>query len=129
MAALREIVGGVTRDPVPTAEVLRRVRHAESVVRVDERDPEVVLELLLAERESPTGAADLVRRHAHVLGAAGKDELGLPELDLLRGEQDGLKSRTAETVDRQRRGLLPHAGCESDVPREVDRIARRPEQL
>src|SRR5213593_2798882 len=118
MAALREFVGRVTRDPVLAAEVLRRVRHAEPVIRVDERDPEVVLELLLAERESPACAANLVRRHAHVLGAAGEDELGLAELDLLRGEKDRLKPRAAETVDGQRRGLLRHAGPQTDVARE-----------
>src|SRR6266576_4355603 len=66
MAALREFVGRVARDAVLATEILRSVRHAESVVRVDQRDPEVVLELLLAERESPACAADLMWRHAHV---------------------------------------------------------------
>ena len=90
MAAVRELVGGHAGDAVLAAQVLGGVGHAKSVVAVDERDPEVVLELLLAERQAPAGAADLMRRHGHVLGPAGEDEVGLTELDLLRAEEDRL---------------------------------------
>src|SRR5438876_357761 len=58
VAAIRELVGRLARDAVLASEVLGGVRHAEAVVRVDERDPEVVLELLLAEGEAPPRAAD-----------------------------------------------------------------------
>src|SRR6266540_7288240 len=106
MAPLGELVRLIPRDAVLAAEVLSRVRHAEAVVRIDERDPEVVLELLLAERQTPPRASDLVRRHAHVLGATREDELGLAELDLLRAEEDRLQARAAQPIDRQRRDLL-----------------------
>jgi len=33
-----------------------------------------------------------VRSHRHVLGAAGEDEVGLAELDLLRREEDRLEA-------------------------------------
>src|SRR6202158_3463980 len=65
-----------------------------------------------------------MRRPAHVLGAAGEDELGLAELDLLRSEKDRLEARSAETIDRQRRDFLRHAGLEADVTRQVDGAAR-----
>src|SRR6185503_7505770 len=124
MAPLGELVGLFARDAVFAAEVLGGVCHAEAVVRIDERDPEVVLELLLAERQTPARAADLVRGHAHVLGAAGEDELGLSELDLLRREQDRLKARSTEPVDRERGDLLGDAALQPDVAGEIHSVAR-----
>src|SRR5204862_4910405 len=95
-----------------------------AVVRIDERDPQVVLELLLAEGQTPSRATDLMRRHRHVLGAAGEDKLGLAELDLLRGEDDRLQAGAAETVDGEGRCLLRYARLEADVSREVHGVAR-----
>ena len=109
VAAVRELIGLLTCDPVLVAKVLRGVPHAEPVVRVDQRDPEVVLELLLAERQAPASAADLVRSHAHGLGAAGQDEVRLAQLDLLRAEQDRLQAGAAEAIDRERGRFLRHA--------------------
>ncbi len=129
MAPVRELIGGLPADAVLAAEVLRGVGHAQAVVRIDERDPEVVLELLLAEREAPARAADHVRGHRHVLGAAGEDEVRLAELDLLRAKQDRLQARAAEPVDREGGGLLRHAGREADVPREVHGVAARLEDV
>ena len=62
VTAIRELIGRIAGDAVFASEVLRGVRHAEAVVRIDERHPEVVLELLLAEGQTPSRAADLMRR-------------------------------------------------------------------
>ena len=93
--AVGELVGRLATDAVLAPEVLRGVRHAEPVVRVDERDPQVVLELVLAERQPPARAADDVRREAHVLAAAGEDEVGVAETYLVRAEEDRLQPRAA----------------------------------
>src|SRR5438093_7605471 len=93
--AVGELVGRLAAAAVLSPEVLRGVRHAEPVVRVDERDPQVVLELVLAERQPPARAADDVRREAHVLAAAGEDEVGVAETYLVRAEEDRLQSRAA----------------------------------
>src|SRR5207237_6903043 len=104
-------------------------RHAGPVVRVDKRDAEVVLELLLAERQTPARAADLVRRHRHVLGAAGEDELRLAELDLLRSEEDRLQARAAEPIHGQRGRFLWYARLQADMARKIHGVAGRLEDV
>ena len=46
---------------------------------------------------------------AHVLLAAGDDDLGVAAADRLRGEHHGLQARAADVVDGQRRHLLRQA--------------------
>src|SRR6185295_13576050 len=90
----------VARDAVLGRTVLRRPRHRAAAVRVEERGVERVLELPLAEAEAAAQSADDVRRLAHVLHAAGQDDVRFAEQDELRAADRRLDAGSAQAVDR-----------------------------
>jgi len=66
-----------------------------------------------------------VARAAHVFGPAGERDVGIPKQDRLRGRNDGLQSRTAKPVQRQRRRRVGHACPNSGDPRQIHVFRRR----
>ena len=95
-AELRHLLGAVTR--LPSRGPAERVGEA----------------VLLAGEH---GGAD--RDRAHVLHAAGDDEIGRSRHHRLRGEMNGLLRRSALPVDRRSRHLVGHPGDEPACARDV----------
>ena len=120
----RELVLLLAGDAVVAGQVVRRLRHVEAAVGVEQGDHQEVLELPLAELEALARAADDVRRLRHVLHAAGEAGRGVAGEDRLGAGDDGLDAGAAEAVDGERRHLLGHAGLERHVARAVDGVAR-----
>ena len=84
-----------------------------------------VFELALPELEAAAQAAHDVRRLAHALHAAGEDDLGFAELDVLRAGDRRLDAGAAQPVHRQRRHTDRQPGLERDMARAVDGIGAR----
>ena len=99
--------------------------HRAAAVGVEERRPQVVLELPLAEAQAVSKPADDVRRLAHALGAAGEHDVGLAEQNHLPAADGRLNAGTAQPIDRQRRHFDRHARLQPDVARAVDRVGAR----
>ena len=62
---------------------------------------------------------DMMRRTTHYLGTAGDGEIDFPERYHLRGRNNGLDSRPAKTIDRERRGGNRYVGPYRGDTREI----------
>ena len=87
-----------------------------------ERAPQPVVEhrvanLLIAEFPALPGPGNQKRRTAHVLHAAGHDDLRVAGANRLVGQHHGLQSRAAHLVDRQRRDVSGKSGKQRRLPR------------
>jgi hypothetical protein len=87
--------------PYLLRDVLRRGAHVVLVVDVPQAvDDHRVDELGVAHAEAVARAEQHVRRRAHVLLAAGDDDVGVAAAHRLRGEHHRLQSGPAHDVDR-----------------------------
>jgi hypothetical protein len=125
VAHVREVVRLLARDPVSRREVLDGDRHGEVVVAVGQGQPQVVLEVTLAEAEPPARAPDDVRLLGHGFRPGRQDHLRLPQSDQLCRRDHGLEPGAAETVDGHRRNSDRTTRSEPDVTREVHLRPRR----
>jgi hypothetical protein len=91
-------------------------------VGVEQRGPQRVFELPLAEPQASAQPANHVRRLAHALRAAGQDDVRFAELQQLRAAHRRLDSGAAQAIHRQRRHLDRDAGLEPDMTRAVHRV-------
>ena len=136
LALGRVVVLLPARDPVAVGKGLRGGSHQLSAERTQEAVPvHAVDELAMAEPVAPAGARQEVGRVGHRLGAAGQDDVCVPQRDRLPGLQDADQARGARLVDRVRRhgvgdsravaDLTGHVGTRTGLPaashdREVD---------
>jgi hypothetical protein len=110
-------------DVVLLREVFGGDSHRGLAVAVGEGGEEGVDEGgLLPEAQAIAGAPDRVRGLAHRLGAAGEDDVGLVEEDLLGGGDDGLEARAAEPVHSEGWTVDGEASAQADVASEIDRV-------
>jgi hypothetical protein len=66
-----------------------------------------------------------MRRLRHRLAAADETDIGMPQQNLLGAADDGLKSRSAQSIEGERRSLDRGAALERDMPREVRAVGGR----
>ena len=85
----------------------------------------VVFELSLAKAQTVSKTADDVRRLAHVLRAAGKNDIGFAKLNHLPAANRRLDAGTAEPIHGQGRHLDRDARLQPDVARAEHRIGAR----
>src|SRR5439155_12041052 len=110
----------LTCNAVFGGAVLGRHRHRAAAVRIEQRFPEIILELSLSEFEAGSQSPNYVRRLAHALDATSQHEVGLAELNHLRAADRGLNPRPAQAVHGQRRHVHRYAGLERHVAGAID---------
>lgn len=129
LALQRILVAHLPRNAVLVGQVLGRDAHGRGRRHhVRQRGSERVdeLEVDAVPSAAEADAVEGVGRHRHGLGAAGEDDVGVADADLLHGIDEALEARAAEPVDGQRRRRDGQAGLVADVPGEVGgRVVRR----
>ena len=123
LTANGELVLCFARDAVFARQIFSRPRHVAATVRIEQGHHQRIFELTLAQLESPSRAANHVRRLAHRFHTAGKHDARFVELDQLRCRNDGLNARAAQPIDGQGRNFDRKTRFESDVTRTVHRVA------
>ena len=110
LAAQGVAVLRLARDAVLRRAVLGGHGHRASAMGVEERRPQRVLELPLAQAQTVAETANHVRRLAHALHPAGEDDVGFAEENHLRAAGGGLDPGPAQAIHRQCRHVHGHAG-------------------
>ena len=117
-AARGEFVRLAPGDLVAAGELLGGAAHGAVGRRVEQRFPQKILELHLAEAEA---AAMGVRRHrvaAHAFGADAQCHAGAAMGDRVGALHQHLDPGAADALDHVRRHLDRHAGIEADMARQ-----------
>ena len=108
MALVGKLVGLLAGDGVFAREIFGGEAHAEIGVGIVIHEPGIGRDLVATHRH-----------HAHGLGAASDDHVGMAAHDALGGHGDGLQARGAEAVDGHRRKLDGQAGAQGRDARDV----------
>ena len=107
----------LARDAELLGDVLGGVAHMDIVERVPEPVADHrVHEGPIAHSAALAGAHERVRRHAHVLLAAGQHGEGVAAADGLRRQPDRLQAAAAHLVDRERRHLVGQPRFDGRLP-------------
>ena len=108
----------VPRDLVFAREVLGGLSHGAACRGVEQRLPQEVPELDLAEAEAGAVAigGDGIARHR--FRADAEHEIALPQRDGVGGLGDELEAGAADALHQDRRRLDRHAGIEPDMARQ-----------
>ena len=113
LAVVADLVLHLAGDAVLLGHVLGGDAHVDVVHgALQTVQDHLVLQDAVAHAVALAGVGDQVRGHAHVLHAAGHDDLGVAGLDGVGGLVDGLHARAAHDVEGEGRDLLGKAGHE-----------------
>ena len=119
MALRRELVHRRAVDLELSREILGRDAHVVAVERVGQEQRDPILEGGVAEARAEAVRARVVRQPAHVLGAAGDDDLRVAGLDEPRRSVDRLEAAATEAVERERGRLDRYPRLDRGVSRDV----------
>src|SRR5687767_8803036 len=127
---MRKLIDARPLELVLHREILGGLGHRQPRHRILEGLPEGVLERgRLAERSSPSQPARDVRRLRHGFAPAHQAHVRFTEQNLLRAVHDRLKSGSTEAIDGERGCLDGASRFKGDVPRKVDGVDRRLEDV
>ena len=106
-------------DPVALGDLLGRDAHQIAAPRIGQQRERAVDELVRPQAPAVARLPVEERLAAHALVAAGHDDAGIAELNLLGRRDDRLQARGAEAVDVHRRRRRRKAGGQRAAPRVV----------
>ena len=108
----RERVLRFARDLVLARDILGGDAHMDRLERVVQRAEHHVDETRIAHALTKARSRHGIRCAAHVFRATGDCDIGVAEQHALRGRNDSLQARAAQTVDGQRRRMLRDAAVD-----------------
>ena len=103
-------------------QIFRRLRHAESAIRVVQPRHQRIFQLPFAQPESRPRPANHMRALRHIFHPAGQNHLRFAQQNSLRRLRDRFHPRPAQAVHRHRRSFNRQSRFQSHMPRAVQGI-------